>query len=184
MDRKSIGLFVAGTVLGLFSGGMIWGTSKPVVTKTETVTVERTVVVERVVTVDVVRTIIMERHTTADREEIIETRGADGTLSIRTERYGLRIDDFNMTNETLHLSDSLHAQTQESAKTSSSTMITPVQRNWIIGGGFFINPLEPVSFDYRLDWSIWVSRRAWDSPFFLTGFGGPKYIGLGMSAEF
>jgi hypothetical protein len=183
MDRKSIGLFVAGTVLGLFSGGMIWGTSKPVVTQSVATVVERTVIVDRVVTVDVVRTVIVERRITADREDSVETRYPDGRIIIEGHRYGLNIAETEMTNETLHLSDSLHAQTQESAKTSSSTVITPVQRNWVLGGGFFVSPLSPMSFDYRTDWQVWVSRRAWDSPFFVVGFGGPKQIGLGVSFE-
>lgn len=183
MDRKSVGLFVAGTILGLFSGGMLWGRSQPVVTKTETVTVERTVEVERVVTVDVVRTVIVERRLTADREDSVETRYPDGRIVLEGHRYGLAIEESELTNETLHLSDSLSAKTQESAKTSSSTLITPVQRNWILGGGFFVNPLSPLSFDYKTDWQLSVSRRMWDSPFFMTGFGGPKQIGLGVSLE-
>lgn len=168
-----------GLAVGIVAGGFMWGGGpekvevEKLVQSSITVVETRDVIIEKIVTVKEVLT--------AERAQVIETRQADGTVTIDSRYYGLGIAKETASSETTTLHES--NQTTAVSKVEERTTQTSKPK-WILGGGMFINPSSPFSFDYKTDWLLLASRRIGDSPFFMTGFGGPRLIGLGVSAEF
>ena len=184
VDRKTVGVGVCGVVAGFVLGGILWGGKAPTVTETKTVEVQRTVevVVERTVTVE--RTVIVKVQSHADKVETHEVHHPDGTITIDSTQYNLGVNSTTQENSQTHVSDTSHISLHESAKTENKTLVSPDYDKFMIGGVFFTTFQAPLSFDYKTDWQVYVSKRLWSSPFWGTITAGPKQLGLGLSFSF
>jgi hypothetical protein len=178
MDRKLIGTAIISAILGLFVGGLLWGS--PPKTVTNTIELDRTVTVGRVVTVDVVRTVFVTQVLTASSATVTETHAADGTVTILSQYYGLGVTTESQTNETYHLSESISASVSESVKQSTTTE----QYLNAVDISAFVDPFNPLTFDYKKDWIVGYNRFVGSSPFYGRIFIGPKMIGVGLGLAF
>jgi hypothetical protein len=170
---------VVGIVVGIGVGGLIWGSGpeKVIVEKLAQSTITK--VETRDVLVD--RKVIVKEIVTAERAQVIETQQPDGTVVIDSRYYGLGVSKESAAIETV----AIHETTSTASKSIVAEKTTVTSRpKWIIAGGFFTSTTRPLDFDYKTDWVIGLSRRAWESPFFISAFAGPKILGLGLSAEF
>ena len=178
MDRKLIGTAIISAIFGLFVGGLLWGS--PPQTITNTLEVERTVTVKWEVTVDVVRTVFVTQVLTATSATITETHSADGTVTIISQYYGLGVTTESQTNESYHLSESLSASVSESVKQTTTT------ERYLnaVDVSAFVDPFNPLSFDYKKDWVVGYTRFVGSSPFYGRFFIGPRIAGVGLGLAF
>jgi hypothetical protein len=168
-----------GIAVGIGVGGLIWGSAPEKVEVEKLVQSSITVVETRDVMVE--KKVIVKEIVTAERAQVIETRQADGTVVIDSRYYGLGVSKESAAMETTTLHEA--SSTSAVSTVSEKTMVT-ARSTWVVGGGFFTSPMSPLSFNYATDWQISVGRRMWSSPFFISAFGGPRLIGLGLAAEF
>ena len=169
---------VVGIAVGIGVGGLVWGGGP------EKVLVEKlaqsSITVVKIHDVVVVKEVVVKEIVTAERAQIIETHQADGTVVIDSRYYGLGISRDSTATETV----AMHETTSIAAASTVTEKTTVTSKpKWVVGGGFFISPMSPLSFNYTTDWQISVGRRVGDSPFFINGFGGPRLIGLAIGAE-
>jgi hypothetical protein len=164
MNVKPIAM---GIVIGVALGGFLF--YSPV----QTVEVERVVEVEKIV--EVTREVKVKELVYAERAEMTETRYTDGRVVLDSRFYGLQIDKQAQSTEA--------STSMETRVEREKTTVTAKPR-WTVSAGFFTSPVDPLAFDYRYDWQVSVGRRVGASPFFINAFGGPRLIGLGLSAEF
>jgi hypothetical protein len=168
-----------GIAVGIGVGGLIWGSAPEKVEIEKLVQSSITVVETRDVVIE--KTVVVREIVTAERAQVIETRQPDGVVVIDSRYYGLGISRDSTAAETTTLHEA--SSTAAASTVTEKTTVTSKPK-WLVGGGFFTDPMSPLSFDYRADWQVSVSRRVGDSPFFVTGFGGPRLIGLALSSEF
>jgi len=168
-----------GIAVGIGVGGLIWGSAPEKVEVEKLVQSSITVVETRDVMVE--KKVIVKEIVTAERAQVMETRQADGTVVIDSRYYGLGVSKESAAMETTTLHEA-SSTASNSIVTEKTTMTS--RPKWVVGGGFYVDPMSPLSFNYATDWQISAMRRVGDSPFFVSAFGGPRLIGLALSSEF
>jgi hypothetical protein len=179
IKQKLIVAAVVGIVVGIGVGGLIWGSAPEKVEVEKLVQSSITVVETRDVVVE--KRITVKEIVTAERAQVIETQQPDGTVVIDSRYYGLGVSKESTAAETTTLHE---ASSTAAAYTASEKTTVTSRPKWVVAGGFFISPVDPLSFDYRKDWQVTVGRRVGESPFFIKGLGGPKLLGLAIAFEF
>jgi hypothetical protein len=175
---KELKLVGASVLIGFFCGGLLLGRSPEIKTLTEVVEVEKLVEIEKVVTVEKIVTKV--EYLKAQNAQTIETRHTDGTVTIDSRYYGLQIDSFDSSNETVK--DSLTVQLDEKVKSEKSLSTSTLNNSLSL---HFYSPYSSIlEFDYTRDWTIQYTRHILSSPFFGSISLGPKQFSLGLGFSF
>jgi hypothetical protein len=182
--RKYISLFASGLLAGLVAGGFIWGSQKPQEQHAQTATVERTVEVEKTVTVTVERTVLVKESFKADKVVKETVTKPNGEVTIREEAYNLGVQREEQEKYSLQLNQSEKSVLKAKEASETSSVYLPIPQKHHLWVGTYLNPLSPLSYDYKTDWLVGYSHKLWDSPFSLGVFGGPKLIGLTVGGAF
>lgn len=185
------GIAVISGTAGLLLGAFLWGRSPRQVSTTETTSlqVEKTVQSEArlVVTVTVERTVFVNRALTAER--VIEDRhtAADGTISIRTEMFGLGLRDTSLEVYRSGSGMEMVSKETESSKASLQTTKQTVVQNhrpWSVGVWSHVRWDTIATWDYRTDWIGSVQYRPAGMPVWLSVGAGPSVGMVGLGLDF
>lgn len=176
--RKEIILTCGSLLTGFFIGGLLLGASTETRTFTEFVEIEK----EKIVEVDrvVEKTIEKKVYLKADKMKEVETRQADGTVTFQRELYGLGVS--TEQREKLKVEES--SKEVETAKEIHETSSVVQTNKNSISLGYIVDWHNPLSFDYKTDWTVSYDRYLFSSPFSGRVSVGPRFVGLGLGFSF
>jgi len=185
-EKREVLSTAGASLVGLFIGGLIWGSTETVTKyQFEQVEVEKVVEVEKIVKVEVVKEVYAQETCSIDKEEIEEKRGADGTLTIITRRYGLNFDSSMGATEKSSATESESSKTREKSsvlKEESTIVKHPMINSLSFKYVFRYDSI--LGFDYKKDWVLEYNRYLPDTPFYGSLFIGPQFFGGGFGFSF